>query len=115
MSYSGRHYTRTKTLTNVHRRRPAFKVNLLEQGRRICLAAASRTRENKTARPMSGAGRCGGCSGPRMTTCFSDRLRSLNLDVARQLRDPKGNWFALTRRARVIHGSTWGGDVVGNP
>ncbi|APD49048.1 extracellular solute-binding protein [Synechococcus sp. CS-602] len=100
--YSGRHYNTDKELYKQFTEETGIKVNLLEAKDDELLARLKTEGNNSPADVLVLV------DAARLQRAQDDNLfqpidsEALNRDVPAELRDPKGNWFALTRRARVI-------------
>lgn len=100
--YSGRHYNTDKQLYSEFTRRTGIKVNLLEGKDDELIQRLKSEGSNSKADLLVLV------DAARLYRAQQDNLfqsissAELSKDVPANLRDPKGHWFALTRRARPV-------------
>jgi iron(III) transport system substrate-binding protein len=100
--YSGRHYNTDKQLYSEFTRRTGIKVNLLE-GKDDELIQRLKSEGNNSKADLLVLVDAARIYRAQEANLFrSIRSAELNKDVPANLRDPKGQWFALTRRARPV-------------
>ena len=100
--YSGRHYNTDKQLYSEFTRRTGIKVNLLE-GKDDELIQRLKSEGNNSNADLLVLVDAARIYRAQQANLFrSIRSAELNKDVPANLRDPKGQWFALTRRARPV-------------
>ena len=100
--YSGRHYNTDKQLYSEFTRRTGIKVNLLE-GKDDELIQRLKSEGNNSKADLLVLVDAARIYRAQEANLFrSIRSAELNKDVPANLRDPKGHWFALTRRARPV-------------
>jgi iron(III) transport system substrate-binding protein len=100
--YSGRHYNTDKQLYSEFTRRTGIKVNLLE-GKDDELIQRLKSEGNNSKADLLVLVDAARIYRAQEANLFrSIRSSELNKDVPANLRDPKGQWFALTRRARPV-------------
>ena len=100
--YSGRHYNTDKQLYSEFTRRTGIKVNLLE-GKDDELIQRLKSEGSKSKADLLVLVDAARLYRAQEANLFrSIRSAELNKDVPANLRDPKGQWFALTRRARPV-------------
>ncbi len=100
--YSGRHYNTDKQLYSEFTRRTGIKVNLLE-GKDDELIQRLKSEGNNSKADLLVLVDAARIYRAQEANLFKAiRSAELNKDVPANLRDPKGQWFALTRRARPV-------------
>ena len=99
--YSGRHYNTDKELYKQFTDKTGIGINLLEAKDRVLLQRLEAEGDNSPADVLvlADAARLVKASG--MGLYQPSTSNKLNAEVPANLRAPDGQWFALTRRARI--------------